>query len=259
MSKTIVAVIDSGGRGSALIDAYAKSPEVDELIAIPGNDLMQINTSKRVHTFPDLKTTSKDEILKICREYNVSLVDVAQDNAIEAGVADLLRENGFKVFGASKDAGRLEWDKAYSRDFMVKNGLPVPDYKSHKSVEEGIRYIQSQPDQAWFVKAAGLAEGKGVIGAPDASGTVSAIHAMSNFGDAGSIFLTEKALVGEEFSSFAISDGESYQIIGNAQDHKRIREGDEGLNTGGMGTIAPLSFVGKEMLERIEKEIIVPT
>ena len=161
--KTIVAVIDAGGRGSALVDKYARSSKVDEIIAIPGNDLMQINTSKPVHTYPDLKTTSKNEILEICKEFNVTLIDVAQDNAVEAGVADLLRENNFKVVGASKDAGRLEWDKAWSREFMVKYDLPVPKYQVCNSVDQGINFLETQNDQAWFIKASGLAEGKGVI------------------------------------------------------------------------------------------------
>ena len=138
--KNIVAVIDAGGRGSALIDAYAKSPKVDELIAIPGNDLMQINTKKPVHLYPHLKTTSKEEILKICQEFQVTLIDVAQDNAVEAGVSDLLRENGFKVVGPSRNAGQIEWDKAWSRDFMVKHQLPVPIYKVCNFQKEGIEH-----------------------------------------------------------------------------------------------------------------------
>ena len=251
--KTIVAVIDAGGRGSALIDAYAKSPKVDELIAIPGNDLMQINTKKPVYTFPDLKTTSRDEILKVCKEFNVSLVDVAQDNAVEAGVSDLLRENGFKVVGASKEAGRLEWDKAWSRDFMVENGLPVPAYKVCRSEAEGLKFLQSQTDHAWFIKAAGLAEGKGVIPARDNDHAIEAIKEMARFGEAGKTFLIEQALVGEEFSAFAIADGNSYQYLTAAQDHKRVDDGDLGPNTGGMGCSVPALVVTGEIKEAVEQ------
>lgn len=250
--KTIIAVIDAGGRGSALVDAYAKSPKVDEIIAIPGNDLMQLNTEKPVHTYPNLKTTSRDEILKICREFNVSFIDVAQDNAVEAGVSDLLRQNGFKVVGASKNAGRLEWDKAWSRDFMVQYDLPVPQYKVCHSPLEGIAFLKIQTDHPWFIKASGLAEGKGVIPARNNEHAEEAIKEMSRFGKSGETYLIEQALVGEEFSAFAIADAEGFQFLGAAQDHKRIDDGDVGPNTGGMGCATPPLAVD----ENIKKEIM---
>lgn len=250
--KTIVAVIDGGGRGAALVDAYAKSPKVDEIIAIPGNDLMQLNTKKPVYIYPKLKTTSKEEILKICNEFSVTLVDVAQDNAVEAGVSDLLRQNGFKVVGASKTAGRLEWDKAWSRDFMVQYGLPVPQYKVCHSELEGIAFLKSQTDHPWFIKASGLAEGKGVIPARNNEYAAQAIREMSRFGKSGETYLIEQALIGEEFSAFAISDAEGFQFLGAAQDHKRIDDGDNGPNTGGMGCATPPLVVD----ENIKKQIM---
>jgi len=250
--KTIVAVIDAGGRGSALIDAYAKSPKVDELIAIPGNDLMQINTSKPVHIFPNLKTTSKEEILKICKEFQVTLVDVAQDNAIEIGVSDLLRQNGFKVFGPSKDAGRLEWDKAWSRFFMGRNFLPIPTFQTCHNEEEGIKFLDSQTDQPWFIKAAGLAEGKGVIPTRNNEEAMQAIKKMEQFGNSGSTYLIEQAIVGEEFSAFALADGSGFQFIAAAQDHKRIDDGDAGPNTGGMGCSTPPQVVTENIKTQIQ-------
>lgn len=248
-----VAVIEAGGRGSALIDAYAKSPKVDELIAIPGNDLMQINTSKKVLTFPNLKTTSKDEILKICREFQVSLIDVAQDNAIEAGVADLLRDNGFKVVGASQDAGRLEWDKAWSREFMVKYNLPAPKFWVFNDAGKAEKFLKSSKERPFVIKAAGLAEGKGVIIAQNIAQALEAVSEMSKFGASGETFLIEEFLEGEEFSCFAISDGNSYQIIGNAQDHKRVNDGDEGPNTGGMGCSTPALIIDANIQSQIDE------
>lgn len=250
--KNIVAVIDAGGRGAALVDAYAKSPKVDELIAIPGNDLMQINTKKPVHIYPHLKTTSKEEILKICKEFQVTLIDVAQDNAVEAGVSDLLRENGFKVIGPSRNAGQIEWDKAWSRDFMVKHNLPVPSYKVFNFQEEGINFIKSQHDQSWFIKASGLAEGKGVIPAANNLEAMEAIEEMAKFGQSGQTFLVEQCLVGEEFSAFIISDGTSYQYLNSAQDHKRVNDGDQGPNTGGMGCSSPPLIVSEEIRKQID-------
>src|SRR3989344_436434 len=200
--KTIVAVIDAGGRGSALVDKYARSSKVDEIIAIPGNDLM---------------------------------------------------ENNFKVVGASKDAGRLEWDKAWSREFMVKYDLPVPKYQVCNSVDQGINFLETQNDQAWFIKASGLAEGKGVIPARNNEEAVLVIKEMSKFGVAGETYLIEQALIGEEFSSFAISDGNSYQILSNAQDHKRVNDGDTGPNTGGMGCSTPVLVVDENIQNQVNE------
>lgn len=253
MSKNIVVVIDAGGRGSALVDAYAKSPEVDEVIAIPGNDLMKINSTKPVHTYPNLKTTSKDEILNICKEFSVALVNVAQDNAVEAGVGDLLRKNGFKVVGPSRDVGRIEWDKAWSRNFMMKNGLPIPAFKVCSHQQEGIDFLRSQKDQAWFIKAAGLAEGKGVIPARNNMEAEVAIEEMARFGNSGQTFLIEQALLGEEFSAFVVSDGETFQFLGAAQDHKRALDRDQGPNTGGMGCSTPPLVVDENIKAQIMK------
>lgn len=251
--KTIVAIIDAGGRGSALVDAYAKSELVDEIIAIPGNDLMQINTSKKVRTFPHLKTTSKSEILKICKDYEVALVDVAQDNAVEAGVSDLLRENGFKVFGPSKEAGQIEWDKAYSREFMLKYNLPIPKFWVFKNPSEAKKFFKSQPEQPFVIKASGLAEGKGVIIAQNIAQAIDSVSEMSRFGPAGENFLIEEFLDGEEFSSYAISDGKTFQYIASAQDHKRVFDGDEGLNTGGMGCSTPPLVVNPKTQNQISE------
>lgn len=250
--KNIVAVIDAGGRGSALIDAFAKSPRVDELIAIPGNDLMQINTKKKVHTFSHLKTTSRDEILKICKEHKVAIVDVAQENAIETGVSDLLRANGFKVFGPPKSAGQIEWDKSYSREFMLKYNLPAPKFWVFNSPKKAKGFLKSQPERPFVVKASGLAEGKGVIVAANISQAIDAVSEMAKFGSSGEKFLIEEFLDGEEFSSYAISDGKTFQYIASAQDHKRVFDRDEGPNTGGMGcSTTPLAIT-----EKIKNQIL---
>lgn len=237
--KTIVAVIDAGGRGSALVDAYAKSPKVDELLFIPGNDLAQINTAKPVHTFQHLKTTSKDEILELCQKFKVTLVDVAQDNAVESGVSDLLRENGFKVFGPSRSAGQIEWDKAFSRQILDNTAALQPKFLIFDSEEDGIAHLKTCPDQAWFVKAYGLAEGKGALPAKNNSEAIERIKDLQKFGDSGKKYLLEDWLIGEEFSAFALCQGVKLQMLGFAQDHKRALDGDNGENTGGMGCSTP--------------------
>ena len=156
------------------------------------------------------------------------------------------------MIGASREAGRLEWDKAWSRDFMVKNNLPVPAYQVCKTEEEGLKFLQFQKEQAWFIKAAGLAEGKGVIPARDNSHATEAIREMARFGNAGETYLIEQALVGEEFSAFAISDSEGWKFLGTAQDHKRVDDGDVGPNTGGMGCATPPLIVNENIKKQIE-------
>ncbi|MBI2019697.1 hypothetical protein HYS95_03480, partial [Candidatus Daviesbacteria bacterium] len=268
--KTVL-VIDGGGRGAALVDKYGKSEKVKRILAVPGNDMMQINTKKPVTTFPNLKTTSVKEIIEICQKEKVDLVDVAQDNAVASGLVNELRKLKIQTFGPTKEAGQVEWDKAWARDFMKKYNIPHPQYHVFSTEKEGIDFVKNEsthdltvgvssrlrtssdngkpatlqsgfssdkPTTTWFVKAAGLAEGKGVIPAANAAETVEAIKSLKNFGDSGKTYLLEQALAGEEFSAFAICDGVNFKITGFAQDHKRVNDGDKGPNTGGMGCVS---------------------
>lgn len=260
MSNTVI-VIDAGGRGSALVDAYAKSPHIDRIIAIPGNDLMQINTTKKVITHQNLKTTSVKEIVEIAKKEQPVFVDVAQDNAIAVGLADALQKEGIKVFGPTQKAGQIEWDKSWARDFGVRHGLPQPAFQSFNSIEAGIEFIKSHSaqqssvgDKQWFIKAAGLAEGKGVLPANNNVEAIEKIKELNEtFRSAAETYLVEEWMVGEEFSSFAISDGENFQIVGSAQDHKRVYDGDTGPNTGGMGCSTPPLVVTSEIMKQVEE------
>jgi phosphoribosylamine---glycine ligase len=253
--KNTVLVIDAGGRGSALVHKYSQSPKVSRVIAIPGNDLMQINSKVQVKTFPKLKTTSIKEILKIAKTEKADLVDVAQDNAVEAGLSDLLIENGFNVVGPSRLAGQIEWDKAWSRDFMKKYKLPIPEYKIFNSVREAEIFIKKRPEKKWFIKASGLAEGKGVIPGANLEESLKAIKQMSKLGKSGKTFVVEEWLEGEEFSMFAVTDGINFTIVGCAQDHKRLYDGDLGPNTGGVGCSAPPLIVSKSIYSQGKKII----
>lgn len=235
--RNVVLVIDGGGRGSALVHKYSLSPHVARIIAIPGNDLMQINSSIPVKTYQHLKTTSLQRILKVCKKEKVDLVDVAQDSAVAVGLVDELSKAGIKVVGPTKKAGQIEWDKAWARNFMKKYAIPHPKFKICKSQKEGIDFVKKYKGE-WFVKAAGLAEGKGAIPVVNMNEAINGIKQMKNFGAAGKTYLLEEWLIGEEFSAFALADGESHQIVGFAQDHKRINDGDLGENTGGMGCVS---------------------
>lgn len=253
--KNKVVVIDGGGRGAALVHAYSKSAAVSELFAIPGNDLMQSLTKKKVTIFPDLKTTSIQEILQICQKEKPSLIDVAQDNAVEAGLADTLREAGFNVIGPSKKAGQLEWDKSFSRELLKKTSAPQPGYVSFNNFAKGISYIKKSVDKPRFIKAAGLAEGKGALPAKNNQEAIERINELKRFGKAAESFLIEDWLIGEEFSAFAICDGKDFQFINTAQDHKRVFDGDQGENTGGMGCSTPPMIATSEILTQVQKII----
>lgn len=252
MKKKVV-VIDGGGRGAALVDAYSKSPKVGKIIAIPGNDLMQTNTKKRVETHQVLKTTSVREILEICQKEKVDLVDVAQDNAVEAGLVDELIKNGIPVIGPTRAAGQIEWDKAWSRKLMEQYNIPHPKFKICHSEKEGLDFLKKQKDQTWAIKAAGLAEGKGVILAKTKKEALAAVEQMKKFGNAGETYLLEEFLQGEEFSAFAICSGLDFQILGFAQDHKKVFDFDEGPNTGGMGCVSNPRIINKNIEEQVKE------
>lgn len=256
--KATVVVVDAGGRGSALVHKYSQSPHVKKIIAIPGNDLMQINSKIPVSIFPKLQTTSIAEIIRICKKYKADLVDVAQDNAVEAGLADKLTDLGFKVMGPTRAAGQIEWDKAWARDFMKRYCIPSPLYKVFNSKRKAIEFINKNQNMKFFVKAAGLAEGKGAIPTGNRYEAVSAIGEMAKFGKSGKTFVIEEWLKGEEFSMFAICDGKTFQIVGCAQDHKRLYDGDIGPNTGGIGCSTPPLVVNRNIY-RQGKTIIKKT
>lgn len=237
-SQKTILITDAGGRGAALVDKYGQSQHVGKILVVPGNDLMQINTKKEVKTFMGLETTSVTEILQIAKKEKVDFVDVSQDNAVEVGLVDKLNKTGIAVVGPTRKAGQIEWDKAWARDFMEQYKIPSPKFYKFRSEKEGIEFVSKNPNSQWFVKASGLAEGKGAIPASNLDEAIAAIEEMKKFGDSGKTYLLEEWLVGEEFSAFALCDGKGFKVVGFAQDHKRVNDGDKGPNTGGMGCVS---------------------
>lgn len=247
-----VLITDAGGRGAALVDKYGQSKYVGKILVVPGNDLMQINTKVPVVTYPNLKTTSVKEILEICQKEKVDLVDVSQDNAVEVGLVNELNKIGIPVVGPTKLAGQIEWDKVWAREFMVKYQIPSPEFHIFESKEEALKYIENK-DNKWFVKAAGLAEGKGALPAETKGQVIAAINEMGKFGKSGDKFLLEEWKIGEEFSAFALCDGESFKYAGSAQDHKRVNDADSGPNTGGMGCVSNPLIVDNNIKKQVEE------
>lgn len=264
----VTLVIGGGGRESALVDAYARSPHVKRILAVPGNDLMQSVSEKPVKIFPRLKTTDIAEILEVIKHENVDLVDVAQDNAVEAGLVDAVAKKGVPIVGPTKRAGEIELSKAYARKLGKQIGLPQPEFGVFTTMNEGIEYFLEQPDyKNWFVKADGLTEGKGVIPIERKTEARARIkELLDRFPGAARTYLIEDWIgreeepfeTGEEFSYFVISDGKSFKRIGSAQDQKRLYDNDEGPNTGGMGSSSPPYLVNEEISLQTETEIIKP-
>lgn len=266
---TTVMVIDGGGRGHALIKAYAKSSSVDRLIAIPGNDFMQRGIDKPVVTFQGLTTTSIDAIAKIAKDEHVTLADVAQDNAIEAGVADMLRKLHPKiaVVGPNKLAGQVEWDKGWFREKAKLWGVPQPEFSVWTSAAAAKAYIESVPDRPRYIKDPYLAGGKGALSARNNAEALERIDQHTgafNHKDGHIVIedwlLNDDGALGEEFSSFILSDGSNFQLVGYAQDYKRALNSDKGEQTGSMGSAAPTNLVSekdsKYILDHMAKPII---
>lgn len=252
-----ILIIGSGGREHVLATQYAKSSRVKRVFVAPGNDFMEQSSSK-IKVFTHLSLLDFESIFTLAKTYKVDLVDVAQDNALAEGYVDKFSKYGFPAFGPTKKEAEIEWNKRFSRDFMQKYKLPIPVYKSFTHKKDAIDYIERRPEKLLFIKASGLAFGKGVIKAETKLQAKDAISEMSKFGASGKTFLIEDGLIGEEFSLFAICDGKRYVIAGSAQDHKTIFNKDTGPNTGGMGCVSPMSQITKPMLSQIKKTILHP-
>lgn len=259
-----ILVLGSNGREHALAAAYTKSRKVTTVFLAPGNGLTDFSNNPSAHSVYDkikntnVAMTDFDGIVKLCRKEHIDLVDVAQDDVIAAGFVDRLEQEGITAFGPSQKASQLEWDKAWARDFMTKYHLPIPSYHVFSDKTQAIAYMKKHKDKTFYIKAAGLALGKGVIKAENLEQGLQAIEAMQQFGKAGETFLIEEALVGEEFSLFVLCDGRTYIATKAAQDHKTVYEANQGPNTGGVGSVAPAEVITKTVLKDIEKTIIKP-
>ena len=252
-----ILVIGQNGREHALAAAYAKSKKVKKVIMTPGNGLTDFENQK-IKNYPDIGMKDFDGIVEVCKKEKIDLVDVAQDDIIAAGYVDKLEKLGIPAFGPTQKASQLEWDKEWARDFMVKYDLPAPSFEVFTNQQKAIDYIRSKPEQLFFVKATGLALGKGVIKATNRKQAFEAIKQMSRFGKSGERFLIEEGLVGEEFSLFAICDGETFVVTKSSQDHKTIFNADTGPNTGGVGSVAPAGVVTAKIQKEIEEKILKP-
>jgi phosphoribosylamine--glycine ligase len=252
-----VLVIGSGGREHAIALKINQSKKLKSLYCIPGNP----GTETFALNFT-IDVNNHKSIINFCEEKKIELVVIGPEQPLVDGLSDHLRSSGFKVFGPSANAARIESSKAFAKKIMIDASVPTAQYVEFSTAQlsEAIKYLEAI-NYPIVIKADGLAAGKGVLICDNKSEAESAIREILEhriFGDSGDKLIIEEFLVGEEASIFAITDGERFVCLPAAQDHKRIGNGDTGKNTGGMGAYAPAPIITKELLTEIETKIIKP-
>ena len=249
-----VLVIGSGGREHAIAYALHKSPKVSELHAIPGNPgIAQIGTC-HPGSVEDL-----EGILKFVEDNKIDFTVVGPEVPLCMGLSDLLEAHGHAVFGPTKEAATLEGSKAFSKDFMIRHGIPTAKYVEVHQYDEAVTALDGF-DYPVVIKASGLAAGKGVVICEDRQMAVETLKEMmidGSLGDAGNVIVLEEFLTGFECSLLCFVDGDTIVPMVSAKDHKQIYDGNKGPNTGGMGTVSPNPFL-PQMDEIIKKEILDP-
>ena len=248
-----ILVIGSGGREHALFWKLKESPQTDKIYAIPGNPGMGEMTN--------ISVTDNAAILRFAKEKEIGLVVVGPEVPLINGLVDDLENTGIRAFGPRANAAQIEGSKAFAKNLMKKYGIPTAHYEVFTEAEPARAYIR-RTGAPIVVKADGLAAGKGVIVAmseQEALDAVDTIMEDNAFGDAGARVVIEEFMEGEEASLLAFTDGTIIRPMISAQDHKRAFDGDEGPNTGGMGTYAPAPVMTPEMTERAVEEILKPT
>ncbi len=252
-----ILVIGSGGREHTIIRKLRQSPKVDKIYAAPGNG----GISKDAECL-DIGAMDKAAIVEFSKKNAVDLVFVAPDDPLAAGMVDTLIANGIRAFGPRAEAAVIESSKVFSKNLMKKYHIPTADYEVFDDPSKAMAYIEERNKYPVVIKADGLALGKGVIIAQtqkEARDAVKEIMEDKKFGDSGNNVVVEEFLTGPEVSVLAFTDGISLVPMVSSKDHKRVNDNDEGLNTGGMGTISPNPYYTKEIAEICRKTIFEPT
>lgn len=251
-----ILVVGGGAREHALVRALARSPEAHEVLAAPGN----AGIAREARCEP-VRADDIAGLVALAMREKVGLVVVGPEAPLVAGLADDLAHKGVLVFGPSALAARLEGSKVFAKQFMARHGVPSAGFEIFDDAERAEEYVRAA-GRPLVVKADGLAGGKGVVVASEPSEACAAIDRMMRqriFGDAGARVVIEERLGGEELSFHIVCDGERFVVLGGAQDHKRVGEGDTGPNTGGMGAYSPVPMLTPDLEARVLREIVEPT
>lgn len=251
-----ILILGSGGREHALAWKCKQSSRVQSIFVLPGN----AGTSKVAKNVP-IDPTNHAAVADFCVEEKIHLVIVGPDSLLEGGVVDYLHNKSIKVFGPTKEAAEIEWSKSFAKQFMAEEGIPTAKYQVFVDIKSAKKYVQTQK-YPLVIKANGLALGKGVSivqNRKEALKTLDLFMKSKIFGSAGNEVVIEEFLEGREISIHAFSDGKSVALFPSAQDHKRIHDNDKGPNTGGMGTIAPVPWVSKSVMNEIKNKVVIPT
>ena len=253
-----VLIIGNGGREHALTWKVAQSPLADKVYVAPGNaGTAQEAKAENVN----ISATDIPALVNFAKENAVDLTIVGPEAPLVLGVVDAFRAEGLKIFGPTKAAAQLEGSKAFTKDFLARHHIPTAEYRNFTEIEPALAYVREKGAPI-VIKADGLAAGKGVIVAmtlAEAENAVKDMLAGNAFGEAGHRVVIEEFLDGEEASFIVMVDGKNVEPMATSQDHKRVGEGDTGLNTGGMGAYSPAPVVTQEIHQRIMQEVIYPT
>jgi phosphoribosylamine---glycine ligase len=251
-----VLVVGSGGREHVLVAACRRSPLVSEVIAAPGNG----GIARECRCAP-IAADDIPGLVALAKAEAISFAVVGPEAPLSLGLVDALAKEGIPAFGPKADGARLEASKVFTKQLLLKYGIPTAPAQSFDSLDPAIAYLDTRPGPV-VIKADGLAAGKGVVVADNRAEAVAALRWMLEdhaFGASGSLALIEDRLFGEETSIHLIVSGRDFVVLPTSQDHKRVGEGDAGPNTGGMGAYSPAELVDDALLQRIVDEIARPS
>lgn len=257
--KIKILLLGSGGRECALAWKLAQSPELEQLFIAPGNA-----GTAQYGTNVALNPMDFEQVAQFCTENRVDMLIVGSEDPLVAGITDYMDNHvqGLKVIGPNKYCAQLEGSKDFAKQFMQKHHIPTAAHLSvtAQNLDEGLRFLEQQ-QAPYVLKADGLAAGKGVLIINDLDEAKAELSAMlkGKFGNASTTVVIEQFLKGIECSVFVITDGKTHKLLPVAKDYKRIGENDEGLNTGGMGAVSPVSFADEAFMDKVRTRIIEPT
>jgi phosphoribosylamine--glycine ligase len=252
-----ILVIGGGGREHALVRAIRRNPDAERVFCAPGNAGIA-----READCPNLQVEDISAVVTWIRRNHIDLTVIGPEKPLTTGLSDRLEQDGYRVFGPSRSAAEIESSKVFAKEFMARHEIPTASFDVFSSARAAKDHLRHQQERPLVVKADGLAAGKGVMvcdNLEEALDAVNIIMEKGTFGEAGRRVVIEERLSGPEVSVFALTDGYDIKILPTVRDYKRALDGDQGLNTGGMGAYAPLDDVDEDDIRDIEDRILLPT